>query len=1034
MSPSTNLSKRSYLYLLLVMTLAMLAGLALVNNGPALAQDQPEPDVDGSGTIVGTEPEAPERVAPDRTTADLSIMCFSTQGACARVESIFADVTSFAELAAFPADLAAYDVVYLGNDEGDALDSKAAQLQSYVNGGGGLVVTQPNLEGEVTIFPPGFEMFVEDRFYSGAQDVEFTPAGRDHPILAGLAADDISGNFETVRLDEVGPGWTTLVKAVDRPLLALAVGQYGSGRMAFHTGNIQTNSSDGGSDIYVRQLIEWTGAATVPTGPDMEVEAVEVTQAVQDLDNSVALVAGKRTYVRVHVSAPSTVYDVFANLSATRGSTRLFPTLAPGNPGADITVRPNPDRGQLNDSFWFELPSGWTAAGDLTLTATLDPAAAEGDPNRANNSQSVSVTFEQTPPLRLRLFDVRYTDDGTTYQAGDTHLDSLESWLERAYPIADLQSTRHTFTYPLDGLPDVDRLHGYLALGKLLNILFTGEDARVLYYGMVDDGAGFMRGKALDIPSTIAAGPAGTPGPGTFPWDDDSSYADWYGGHELAHTQGRYHAEFCGAAAGRPYPYTGGDISPDTSGSDELYGFDIQDRRIYNPNWNDVMTYCQDQWVSDFTYEGIRDHLLAQGRAPAVQASQFVVVVASVDLESKTGAIDDLYLLDEEGDAPLPESGDWTLLLLDADGNQLAAYDVAAQELTDGEEEPGRPGYVNAVVPGEDGLDRVELRYGGDLVDAREMSANPPTVTITAPEDGAEFSQGPIIFSWQGSDPDGDELTYSVFYSHDDGQTWNPLATGLDSEELTFDGENLPGGVSRLRVIANDGMRTGRDTTGSFYPPGHAPDVEIVSPADGATFWPAQLVVFNADVDDLEQGTLPGDSIVWTSSLDGELGTGNQLSTVNLSTGLHTITAEATDSSNRTAQDQITIEVVTGDVEEPLLLEAAPDSVSHTAVEGTTAIASYTLTLRSNPGMTLTWSLSEEADWLAVSPASGETPSSVILTIDPSGKAIGDYTATLTATAAAAENSPLEIPVNLTIEPAPAPLRLFLPTVVRSSG
>ena len=162
-------------------------------------------------------------------------------------------------------------------------------------------------------------------------------------------------------------------------------------------------------------------------------------------------------------------------------------------------------------------------------------------------------------PLRLRLVDVQYTSGGSTYLAASSNLDALESWLRRAYPISSLQVTRQNLIYPTTGLPDVDALHSWLALTKLLRIIFSSEDPRVVYYGVVDDGGGFMRGKAAGIPSTIAAGPSGS---NTWGWDFDGSYADWYGGHEIGHTRGRSHAEFCGATGGLPYPYPNGRISP----------------------------------------------------------------------------------------------------------------------------------------------------------------------------------------------------------------------------------------------------------------------------------------------------------------------------------------------------------------------------------------------------------------------------------------------------------------------------------------
>ena len=69
----------------------------------------------------------------------------------------------------------------------------------------------------------------------------------------------------------------------------------------------------------------------------------------------------------------------------------------------------------------------------------------------------------------------------------------------------------------------------------------------------------------------MASGPTG---PSTFGWDSDGSYGDWYGGHELGHTFGRFHAEFCGASGGAAYPFPNGQLSD----ADEAYvGIDVGD-------------------------------------------------------------------------------------------------------------------------------------------------------------------------------------------------------------------------------------------------------------------------------------------------------------------------------------------------------------------------------------------------------------------------------------------------------------------------
>lgn len=55
-------------------------------------------------------------------------------------------------------------------------------------------------------------------------------------------------------------------------------------------------------------------------------------------------------------------------------------------------------------------------------------------------------------------------------------------------------------------------------------------------------------------------------------------------------------------------------------------------------------------------------------------------------------------------------------------------------------------------------------------------------------------------------------------------------------------------------------------------------------------------VSFAGTASDAEDGSLTGTALVWTSSLDGAIGTGTSFSKNDLSIGVHTITLTATDS------------------------------------------------------------------------------------------------------------------------------------------
>jgi len=88
------------------------------------------------------------------------------------------------------------------------------------------------------------------------------------------------------------------------------------------------------------------------------------------------------------------------------------------------------------------------------------------------------------------------------------------------------------------------------------------------------------------------------------------------------------------------------------------------------------------------------------------------------------------------------------------------------------------------------------------------------------------------------------------------------------------------------------------------------PSVSITSPEDGAKFNSGESISFAGSASDTEDGDLTA-NLVWTSDLDGQIGTGGSFSAV-LSDGTHVVTAEATDSGDLTGSDSITVTVGDG--------------------------------------------------------------------------------------------------------------------------
>jgi len=73
-----------------------------------------------------------------------------------------------------------------------------------------------------------------------------------------------------------------------------------------------------------------------------------------------------------------------------------------------------------------------------------------------------------------------------------------------------------------------------------------------------------------------------------------------------------------------------------------------------------------------------------------------------------------------------------------------------------------------------------------------------------------------------------------------------------------------------------------------------APELSVASPVNGAVFAWGAPIAFAGAASDVEEGDL-GASLVWTSNLDGPLGTGSSFSSASLSCGTHTVTVSVTD-------------------------------------------------------------------------------------------------------------------------------------------
>ncbi len=373
-----------------------------------------------------------------------------------------------------------------------------------------------------------------------------------------------------------------------------------------------------------------------PIVRDFRAEGFEVTQAIQNLANDIALVAKKTTYVRAYatqIAGPSTP-NVEVRLLGTVGGLALPGSpLKPVNGIRGLVNGASFDRARLDDGWYFLLPPSWTASGTISLTLQVDPRLIHSDPNRTDNVLSDTVIFQNQPPVCVMTVPVRtHTALPSVY---DPNVGAMVSHFNRRWPVPDTWIFRDTepvaelevcwygpVPYPCfgpyeledgwgltNGIPDRDKVIASLWTRALLSFNPDACDdigAPVHFMGLVHPDAN--NGGADGYASTVSNQswvqlPAHLPNPIAPGWD--ALRAGSTMAQELAHNYGREHVD-----CGDPDDVDDGYIYPPCQIADigpaNHYGFDVTTRQAIRPDGAaDFMSYADRTWVSDYTWRGL---------------------------------------------------------------------------------------------------------------------------------------------------------------------------------------------------------------------------------------------------------------------------------------------------------------------------------------------------------------------------------------------------------------------------------------------
>lgn len=180
-----------------------------------------------------------------------------------------------------------------------------------------------------------------------------------------------------------------------------------------------------------------------------------------------------------------------------------------------------------------------------------------------------------------------------------------------------------------------------------------------------------------------------------------------------------------------------------------------------------------------------------------------------------------------------------------------------------------------------------------------------PAVTITQPADGGSAMSGASVsFAGTATDPEEGALSGAAL-------VWTSDLDGSIGTGTNFSTSTLSGGTHELVLTATDSQGAFGADTISFSVTG-APSISITAPTEQAsgavaTMFTGASVTFTGSATDAEDGPLTGASLVWTSNVDGQIGTGASFSTTGLSAGMHTVTLTATDSDSNEAKETVLV-------------------------------------------------------------------------------------------------------------------------------
>ncbi len=658
--------------------------------------------------------------------------------------------------------------------------------------------------------------------------------------------------------------------------------------------------------------------------------AMEITQVVQDVANSIPLVANKTTAGRVAVNTTgaSTPQPVLEYLYGQRGGMDL-----PGSPlvqqvNAPLAV----NRGNLGDTANFLLPPSWLTLGEVSFHAE---ASDFNGHNIASNPQRLPFQSKSTP-----VYWIIQENNGTANAPdlpAQATIDTYESYVKAVFPVPDVTFVQKAWTV-LGALNGASLQNNVNAVAQYYNAIAAAYWNAIMQnkqppyalpdmiFGAANIGGGLSDPTWGSGGGRAAAGGNATSGQGVVAHEfnhnlDRSSNGTW-GRHvsdpatmkdSKGNTVPVNNPKWgCGAAGPDPsWPFNNDDTIHE-------FGFDTRlpwmntntNKTVVPASFPDLMSYCQSgalptKWISPYRYKA----WLASSSFPAAPTAGPVdsIYLTGTLAIGGAGSLDPAFFASGMPITP-SATGAYTIQLSGLGITPVShAFDIVFQDI---EGTPLTTVSFNFILPDPGGVTTIQLRHGAQILATLTKTSQLPSAAFTTPANGPLTGAAAVSWTLTPGDVPLAGLRQQLEFSVDNGSTWIPVAFNIPgiSTSLALDTNLLPKtALGRLRLLVSDGLNNlSVDSPNTFSVGNHPPVVDIIAPLNFAFISAGSQVYLQGQATDVDEAVVPDSHFQWTLDGIATLGIGRNQQIV-LPNGRHILTLTVLDSDGATGSASLTV-------------------------------------------------------------------------------------------------------------------------------